>query len=83
MTKYLYKGKSFIMPSGLFDPFRDSWYECSNCHEFLFEKHCVSKIPKRCPRCDEKLKYIIVDVKAAKIFLEKGEIESVRNVDDN
>ena len=79
MSKYLYKGKPFIMPSGLFDPFRESWYECSSCHEVLFETHCMSKIPKRCPKCDERLKYIILDIKAAKVLLNEDEITIIRS----
>ena len=61
-----------------FDPFRESWLECSNCRKLLFEKHSINEIPQRCPYCGVDLKYIIIDKSATKVRIDAGEIETIR-----
>lgn len=58
-----------------FDPFRESWLECSNCRKLLFEKHTINEIPQQCPHCRVDLKYIITDLTATKVRIDEDEIE--------
>lgn len=77
MENFKCNNKAFIMPTGVFDPFRTSWFECSSCRNPLFEKQIMSKIPHICPHCGVSLENIICDEQAFRILYKIGEIVNV------
>lgn len=74
LENFKFHNESFIMPTDAFDPFRESWFECSSCREPLFEKCFVSDIPRSCPHCGVALNKIICDKEAFHMFYKMGEI---------